>query len=165
MASTATAMFTSVETFFSIRQISEKSPGAIFFVEASLVNSATASFLSNHLAAFYPSQKPDFSRGVKISTGSTSSYSSISCGTAQKHSSEWPEPATSGTAPCSGSLSCSDLTTIKGLADAVTLTSSASNSFFLKLSRIFSKSIDFTGSLPIHRQSSSVSPLAQARTF
>lgn len=39
-------------TFLSVRQISVKSPGAILFVEASLDNSATASFRSDHLAAF-----------------------------------------------------------------------------------------------------------------
>lgn len=41
-----------MNTFFIVRQTSEKSPGAILFVEASLVSSATASFLSDHLAAF-----------------------------------------------------------------------------------------------------------------
>jgi hypothetical protein len=39
-------------TFFNVRQTSEKSPGAILFVEASFVSSATASFLSDHLVAF-----------------------------------------------------------------------------------------------------------------
>ena len=33
------------------------------------------------------------------------------------------------------------------------------------VSLIFSNKIDFTGSLPIHRQSSSVNPLEEARTF
>ena len=39
-------------TFLSVRQISVKSPGAILFVDASLVSSATASFRSDHFAAF-----------------------------------------------------------------------------------------------------------------
>lgn len=41
-----------LNTFFNVLQISVKSPGAILLVEASLVSSATASFLSDHLVAF-----------------------------------------------------------------------------------------------------------------
>ena len=40
------------KTFFNVRQTSIKSPGAIFFVNASLVSSAKASFLSDHFDSF-----------------------------------------------------------------------------------------------------------------
>lgn len=39
-------------TFFKVRQTSEKSPGEILIVDASFVSSATASFRSDHFVAF-----------------------------------------------------------------------------------------------------------------
>nr|ACR34340.1 unknown [Zea mays] len=99
-----------------------------------------------------------------MSTGSTRSYSSISTGASVAASSEVLAPLVSGTDSSSSSFSCSDLIFRVGLASPDTFANSASNSFFI-VSLIFSNKIDFTGSLPIHRQSSSVKPLEEARTF